>query len=285
MFKSLAGRALIPVGLAVTGFVVVCFFLLYAAIKNIVTRDSISHAANLADTVLKSTHYAMLKSDRETLGSIIHNISEQKGVEHIRIFNKSGMVNASSRPEEIGRQVDKRSEGCINCHQSSVPSTRLGTMEQARRYSNSSGIDVMAITVPIYNEPQCSNAACHVHLPSQKVLGTLDIGLSQTVTVATLASIRNQMFIFTIMVLVVTIGGVTALLRRNVFLPMQKLEELTEKAETGKELPSVPSRLPRELDRIAKSYYNLNQKLHRTEQELSAAHGIGTTPATADSSR
>jgi len=263
MFRSLAGRALIPVGLAVTGFVVVCFIMLYTSIKNIIIRDSVGHATNLADTVLKSTHYAMLNSDRKTLEAIIHNIGEQNGVDHVRIFNKAGVINVSSKQQEIGKTIDKKTEGCIACHMREVPATSLGKMEQARTFKNKAGVEVMAITAPIYNEPLCSNAACHVHPSAQKILGTLDIGLSQEMKLTTLSTIRNEMIAFTIMILIITVGGVTAMLRRTVFLPMRKLSDLAEQAEGEEGITSPPLRFPNELDRIANSYYKLSQKLRQ----------------------
>lgn len=270
MFNSLAGRALVPVGLAVTGFVVVCFIMLYTGIKNVITRDSVGHATNLADTVLKSAHYAMLKSDRETLAAIVHNVGEQKGVDHVRIFNKAGVINVSSRQEEVGKAIDKKAEGCIACHMGAIPASSLGRMDQARTFRNKAGAEVMAITTPIYNEPQCLNAACHFHPATQKVLGTLDIGLSQEMMLASLSSIRNQMIVFSVMILFLTVGGVTALLRRSVFLPMRKLSDLAEQAEGDEGITTPPSRFPRELDRIANSYYNLSQKLRHAQNELLA---------------
>jgi sensor histidine kinase regulating citrate/malate metabolism len=262
MFKSLAGRALFPVGIAVTGFVVVCFLLLYSAVKNIVDRDSAVNATNLADTILKSTRYAMLKNDNEILTTVIHNVGQQKGVEHIRIFNKKGIVNNSTRPEELNRQVDKNAEGCIICHAGKDPVSTLGKMEQVRIFKNAQGEETISITTPIYNEPECFNAACHVHPAGQKVLGTLDIGLSRQALHDSLESIRNQMIVFTLMILVLTVGGVTALLMRSVFQPLQELSRLAQQAENG-ELPSTaPAHFPWELDRIVQSLYNLSKKLH-----------------------
>jgi len=262
MFKSLAGRALIPVGIAVTGFVVVCFLLLYSAIKTIVDRDSAVNATNLADTVLKSARYAMLKNDKDILTTIIHNIGQQKGVEHIRIFDKKGVINISTRDEELNRQVDKTADGCIVCHAGKDPVSTLGKMEQVRIFKNGQGADVISITAPIYNEPECSNASCHVHPAGQRILGTLDIGLSREALLDSLASIRIQMITFTLMILVLTVGGVTALLLRSVFQPLQKLRKLAVQAENC-ELPATPpTHFPRELDRIAQSLYNLSQKLN-----------------------
>jgi len=272
MFKSLAGRALVPVGIAVTGFVIVCFLLLYSVIRNVVNRDTIGYATNLADTILRSTRYAMLKSDREMLATIIRNIGRQHGVEHIRVFNQQGIVQISTKAEELGRQVDKKAEGCIGCHAGPIPSSSLGRMEQARTYTNGEGREVLAVMAPIYSGPECFNASCHVHPPSQQVLGTLDIGLSREMLLKSLAAIRNQMIVFTVMILVLTVGGVTALLRRSVFLPLLKLRRVAEQVEAGEHPEAHPSHFPRELDRIAQSLYNLSQK----------NYGAGENPATSE---
>ena len=265
MFDKIAGRALVPVGIVVTGFLAVCFFLLYTAIKNIVIDDSVGHANNLAGIVLKSTRYAMLKSDAELNKAIIQNISEQEGVQHVRIFNKKGVVVFSSKADEVNRQVDKKAEGCVVCHEKAAPITTLGNMQKARTFTNSMGTNVIAITAPIYNEPECANAACHVHPASQKVLGTMDIGLSQETTLGSLSSIRIQMILFSILTLVLTTAGVIALLKMIVLAPMQKLQEYTERSERNSSV-THPANLPYELDKIAKSYYFIRNKLDEVEQ-------------------
>jgi sensor histidine kinase regulating citrate/malate metabolism len=257
MFTTLAGKALVPVGLAVTGFMVVCCLILYSVIRDDLHRGEIVHATNLADTILKSTRYAMHKSDRETLATIIRNVGEQKGVDHVRIFNKKGIVSFSAKSGEINRQVDKNAEGCIVCHKGAVPVTTLGTMQQARTFKNPNGKGVMAITTPIYNGPDCSSASCHIHPPEQKVLGTLDIGLSRSELDRSLTMLRIQMIIFTLMSLILTIGGVTALLRRNVFLPVQKLRKYVELSANQNDIPEPPPHLPHDLDIIATRYYNV----------------------------
>ena len=257
MFATLAGKALVPVGLAVTGFMVVCCLVLFSVIRDDLHRGEIIHATNLADTILKSTRYAMHKSDRETLATIIRNVGEQKGVDHVRIFNKKGVVTFSAKADEINRQVDKKTEGCIACHKGDIPVSNLGTMQQARTFKNPDGMGVMAITAPIYNEPDCSATECHS--PGQKVLGTLDIGLSRVELDRSLAMLRIQMILFSLMSLILTIGGVTALLRRNVFLPIQRLRNYVVTSENNVDIQEPPSHLPHDLSIIATSYYNVKK--------------------------
>ncbi len=275
MFDKIAGRALVPVGIVVTGFLVVCFVLLYAAIKQVVIRDSILQANNLAGVVLKSTRYAMMKSDAELNRAIIQNISAQSGVQHVRIFNKKGVVAFSSKPEEVNRQVDKKAEGCVMCHEKEAPVTTLGSMQKARQFKTADGLGVLAITAPIYNDPECANAACHFHPATQKVLGTLDIGLSQEATQGALASIKIQMLIFSLLTLVLTVAGVITLLKMIVLVPMKKLQEYTERSAKNSEA-TRPKNLPYELDKIAQSYYFIRVKLNEIEQESFKPVNSGT---------
>jgi len=267
MLKSLTARAIIPVTVAVTGFVVVSCILLYAIMKKDMTDDVIRYETNQAHTIVKSTRYAMLHDDRESLRNIIDNIGTQEGVEHVRIFNKRGLIMFSRDNGEVGRLLDKNAAGCVECHRGPVPAATLGDMQQARRFVNDRGKDVIAITAPIYNEPACYQAACHIHTPEQKILGTLDIGLSAAPLVKNLAIMRGRMIIFSVMVLLVTLGGVAALLRRYVFIPLKLLEGFTERALRGSEedLPSGRA----EIEKLTGNIRSIVRELNSIRREKS----------------
>ncbi len=265
MFRSLTARAIIPVTVSVTGFVIVCCILLYAIMKTDMTNDVIRYETGQAGIIVKATRYAMLHDDRESLANTIANIGTQEGVEHARIFNKKGLIMFSSTGAEIGRLLDKNAAGCVECHSGPVPTATLGDMKQARRFVNSRGKDVIAITAPIYNEPSCYQAACHVHTAEQKILGTLDIGLSAAPLVHNLAVMQGRMIVFSLMVLLVTIGGVAALLRRYVFLPLKLLVDYTDKAIQGidQELPPCGT----EIDRLGGNIRRIVGELKASRQE------------------
>lgn len=267
MLKSLTARAIIPVTVSVTGFVVVCCILLYSIMKTDMTNDVIMYETNQARTIVKSTRFAMLHDDRDSLANIIDNVGTQENVEHVRIFNKKGLIMFSSNRSETGRLLDKNTAGCVECHSGPVPSTTLGDMKQARRFINAKGKDVIAITAPIYNEPSCYQAACHVHTAEQKILGTLDIGLSTAPLIDNLAVLRSRMVIFSLMVLLVTVGGVAALLRRYVFVPLRLLAVFTEKTIEG-----VEQEIPRcgtEIETLAGNIRRIVGELNSLRQEKS----------------
>jgi hypothetical protein len=69
------------------------------------------------------------------------------------------------------------------------------------------------------------------------------------------------MIVFTVMSLILTIGGVTALLMRNVFLPIQRLRTYIDSATSKTETPPTPPpHLPHDLDSIAANYYKVIMK-------------------------
>lgn len=265
MWKSINYRAILPVACAVTGFVIVCCLLLYSFIKADLVRGEIQHAADLADTVVKSTRYAMLHGDRESLRNIIRNVGDQQQVEHVRIFNKKGLIMFSENDAEISRFIDKTAAGCSSCHVGTETKRHLGTMAQARQFTDERGIDVLAITAPIYNAPDCYTAACHVHDASLTLLGTLDIGLSQAPMQRTMGNLQNRMIMFTGMILILTVGVVCALLYRQVLMPIRKLADFTEKqgnANVEYELPEVCG----DMARLARAFQGMSRRLREMER-------------------
>ncbi|AMV72899.1 cytochrome c [Desulfuromonas sp. DDH964] len=233
MLKNLCTRAIVPVALAVTGFVVLCCILFYTVVQSDLSSHAAEQSAALAGTVLKSTRYAMLRDDRETLRNILQNIASQTGVEHARIFNKEGRVMFSGHSEEEARTLDKNAEGCAGCHSGPLPIANPELSQMTRRFVNARGAEILAVTAPVYNEPECIGGACHESLGQRKVLGMLDIGLDQAPQKAALATLKLRMIAFSLMVLILTVGGVAALLNHQVFLPLRRLTDFTEKLSNG----------------------------------------------------
>lgn len=267
MLQSIATRTIVPVGLAVTGFVAICCLSLYSIMKQDMIDDAAQNGRNIANTVVLSTRYAMLHNDRQHLGSIIANIGQHQGVEHLRVFNHDGYITFSRNQSEIGHQVNKKVEGCSGCHSGTKPAEQLATEKQTRRFTNERGVEVLAMSQPIYNEPSCSTTSCHYHSPTQKVLGMLDIGLDQGPLQNSLALMRYRMIVFTLMTLVLTVGGVAALLNRTFFIPLKKLVAVTSSDETTESEKQLESGYG-ELSLLARNYHSLIVRLNDTREAL-----------------
>jgi len=267
MFNNFASKAIIPVTLSITGFVIVCSFFLYSSFKEDCLRSMVQQETSLADTVVSSTRYAMMTDDRENLYQIIDSIGAQERVEHLRIFNKEGVIMFSSDPGELKQVVDKTTAGCIECHSGSEPKVRLGSMEQARRFVNSNNHNVLAITAPIYNDSHCSAGDCHFHPSKRTILGTLDIGLLTASMDSCLLALRWKMTAFCLMVLILSVGGVSAILRRNLLIPISQLINYARKVSTGSLDGDFPKGI-NEVETLGQIYLDMALKKNLAETEL-----------------
>ena len=266
MFDNLIVRAIVPITIAVTGFVVFGCILLHTFIKGDMTADGIRQVDGLAETVVKSTRYAMLKDDRESLRNIVENIGTLNDVGHIRIFDQNGEIHFSGHPVEIMNGVDAAE---LDPWMASTMAS--GAENRGKPQHNINDPDgLIAVSIPILNEAKCSTAACHFHAESDPVLGFLNVGISRAPLEKTLALLKSRMIIFSMMVLFLSIGGVAALLRLNLFLPITRLTRSMQQAAAGAKAEDLPE-VDRKLGNLAKDFLILVQQRDHAWQDQKTA--------------
>ena len=133
-------------------------------------------ADQLSRGITSATWHAMLADHRQDAYEVMQTVAGQEGISLIKIFNKEGRVMFSTSPGGPA-QVDKNAEVCFLCHASERPLVRVDVPTRARTFRVPDGSRRLAMVTPIYNEPACSDAACHAHPESQNVLGVLDVVL------------------------------------------------------------------------------------------------------------
>lgn len=239
MFDNLIARAIVPVTIAVTGFVVFGCILLFTFIKSDMTDEAVRNLDSCAGTVVKSTRYAMMKDDRDSIQNIVTNIGTRSGIELVKIYNQDGTVRYTGReePEALANTIEEHIKGFLQAD--------TATSKEVQ-YDVDHANGFISVSMPILNEPQCSTAACHFHAEDEEILGFLSVAVSSDHLEKTLALLRNRMIIFSVMVLFLTIGGVSALLRMNLFLPILRLTDAAEQAVQGvkaQDLPKVGTKL------------------------------------------
>ena len=252
MFRQFASKEIVNVAMVVTGFTIVCCILLYTFIKADLMKGTVSYETSLADTIYRSMRYSMLQSDFGSLEQIINNIGEQERVQYARIFEGMGIVRWSSDESEVGKMVARESTGCVKCHDGPDPATAVGSMDHSSLYLNEREGKVLSMIVPIPNDPDCSNGDCHYHPPEKALLGVLEVGVSQENLDHCLSLLRWRMVAFCAMILVLTIGGVTALLWRGVMLPLTLMADFAEDRAKGG-IEKNPPRGTGDIKRLADS--------------------------------
>ncbi len=225
-------------------------------------------AEGTAETIRGATRDAMMRNQPEEAARILHDIAAQPAIKRLRIFAKEGRVITSTESEEVGSSVDQTAEMCIACHAKPEPLASLDFERRQREFHDEDGHHVLGVTTPIYNEPACSNAACHAHGPEDEILGILDIQLSLEPVYAHLEASERQLGIG-LFVLVVTMLAASVWLSWSLVLrPVRRLTRATESVAAGNLDTRLPVQSRTELGVLAHSWNEMVEELAKTRTEL-----------------
>jgi two-component system NtrC family sensor kinase len=126
------------------------------------------------------------------------------------------------------------------------------------------------MVTPIYNEPACSNAACHAHPESQNVLGVLDVGLDMRLVDEQVRRIEIRTAAFTSLAVVLVGLCAAVFTRRLVTTPLARLAEATRHvAEMQLDRP-IAITSSEELAELARSFNAMRRRLAVALDELNA---------------
>src|SRR5215472_1725532 len=119
-------------------------------------------ADQLSKAITSATWHAMLDDHREAAYQVMQTIALKQGIDRIRMVNRAGQVMFSTNADD--RQ--------------SPPPAIFERAQNVRIQPGKDGRRRLEMLTPIYNEPSCSQAACHAHPAKFKVLGVLDLQLT-----------------------------------------------------------------------------------------------------------
>ncbi|MBZ5545827.1 MAG: HAMP domain-containing protein [Acidobacteriia bacterium] len=226
-------------------------------------------ADRISDLIRRSIRYSMLRDQREEVFQIINTIGSQPGISKIRIFNKEGKITFSTDRQELGQFVDKKAEACYACHSQTAPLARLDRPDRMRIYVNRSGERVLGLITPIYNEPDCSNAACHAHSSAgNQVLGVLDADLSLGPVDHSLAARQRKLALFTgLSIFAVSLISVV-LIWVMVRKPVRALTEGTRHVAEGDLDYAIEVTSNDEIGSLAASFNRMTGQLKKAQQEV-----------------
>jgi signal transduction histidine kinase len=125
-------------------------------------------ALQLGEVMMGSLRHAMLVNDSEMLAQVLADVGGMENVRQVQIIGLSGQVRANRRGEALEMVRQPEDLGCTECHQFSVESL-------PRILRLSAPADVLRISTPIENEPDC--VGCHVQEGSHLGVLLVDVSL------------------------------------------------------------------------------------------------------------
>ena len=226
-------------------------------------------ADQLSGSIVSATWHAMKADQRDAAYEIMQTIAQKQGIDRIRIFNKEGRIMFSTMPSDTG-QVDKDAEACSMCHASMQPLVRVDVPSRSRVYGAPGGDRYLGMITPIYNEPSCSEAECHAHPESQKVLGVVDVTLELKRVDAEVAGIRLRVWAISMAVILVMSIVTLYFTRHLIDAPISKLIEGTRKISAMELDTPIAIDSSEELGELAHSFDMMRIRLKDAMQELNA---------------
>jgi two-component system NtrC family sensor kinase len=218
-------------------------------------------ARSMGTIVLATTHTAMLENNQNLLNDMIQNLGTQEQILAARVVSAGGEVRYSSRPSELGKVADRSAEPCQVCHRQSQPSVPKSSREALHVYRLATGTNALGLAVPILNQSECYNAACHVHDPDQTVLGILDLEFSTQHMEAALSEQKSGYWMLSaaLVLLICLVAGWAAY--RVVHRPMHALLDGTRSITAGNLATRLPPQSIGEVHELASSFNTMAAQL------------------------
>jgi two-component system, NtrC family, sensor kinase len=238
------------------------------SLKRVFLEEAVRDVDNLSETLIQTTYYQMLEDDRKRVYQMIDEVGTQKGVEHIRLINKDGIVTFSTEAIETGTILDKNAEACNMCHAGTVPLTEASSMSRSRIFRDRSGKQVLGVAKGIYGDTLCLTADCHFHEPEAKLLGVLDVTVSLEEMSAQMVSYRNGIVFFTFSLLTILVLSLAALTQRVINRPVKELLRHTKKLAAGDLESRVKKTSGDEMGELAESFNIMALNLRNAQNEL-----------------
>jgi two-component system, NtrC family, sensor kinase len=259
---SITGKLVITISLfTILGTSLALFTSIRAEKKSAMT-DALAYITSFSDLMRKSIHHDMMKVSPDDIQKTLEFFGTSESIENVRILDHSGRVSYASHPDEIGDVVLKNSTYCAGCHSNISDSSP--TLTSDKRWSISRNQDstrTLTFAEPIYNDPDCNNAACHSHSDKNRVLGVLLTDFSLQSIDSRIEKQAGRVSLFIIMVVMI-IGVILSLILWKIVLnPLNSLAGSMQRVSSGDMSQKVPIQANDEIGRLATTFNSMTSEL------------------------
>jgi two-component system NtrC family sensor kinase len=269
MFRRLDFKLILSLTILIVAISCIAGYFNFRMEKTQLVDTMILGADQLSRSISSATWHAMLDDDRKAAYEMMRVIADKQGVDRIRMFSRDGRLVFSTDVHERPTQASPTSEVCRSCHDGNSIQTKPQISSRVRYANSPEGVKTLNIATPIYNEPSCSNAGCHAHSASTKVLGILDVALRLDPVQQQTRTMTLETVLSTLVVVIIGAAFVIFFTRRFVATPIGELIEGT-KAVSAMQLdrPIEIHHPSQELDELVDSFNHMRERLKIAVDEL-----------------
>ncbi len=244
-------------------------FLHIDKVQRIFANKAMHEADLISEMIILDSYHLMLEDNREQLQLMIEKVGASDKIKQVRILGREGVVDFSADKAEIGTALGAKDESCSFCH---LPDSRVlsnaPVETRSKLFSDAEGEQSLRIIRGIYNDPNCSTAACHFHDASQSKIGVLDMVLVLDQMTALSKTHHSDVIVSTLIMIVLLSGFHFLLTRRYLSRPIRSLLEQSKALAKG-DLSARVRTIPKdELGELAQSFNDMADNLARAQDEL-----------------
>jgi two-component system NtrC family sensor kinase len=268
---SLTGKLIAIIGISTILLSYFFWFSLTRYQEKELLKTNLNYGLFFGEHVRKATYYGMLIFHRELIQKTIEEISSIQGILNVNIFDKKGKIRYSSNVNEIGVIVDKDNPDCKRCHYN--PEWPLETLSRKEKWiitEDEKGDRILKVIEPIYNEPACYTAECHVHSEKQKILGIVKCRISLAAFDAVIKKQKKAIAVYIISFTFVISLAICIVLWRFVSKPVNILVEGMEIAGGGNMEHKVEIKSRDEMGILADAFNAMIMDLKNTKEYLAS---------------
>lgn len=266
-YRSLAGKFTICTSLVLVVTIAFFAYISIESLTGVFLKDAQDDVETFSEIILHTTHLQMLEDNRAIVYRMMDDVSQHEKIERIRLFDDSGTIRYSTHANEIGRFIGQSTDVCLNCHCAAIAET-FPPMESSRRViTDCSGAEILSVATPIYNQPACSTADCHVHPPDAKVLGELEVQASLRNVGVQADTYRKNVLAFAISLLLIIIGCLVWLTNDLVVRPVHSLLLHSRKVAKMELDSHVMLSSADEIGALAREFNEMTDRLRQAQGE------------------
>lgn len=269
--KTLSRSLGVRIGLSVGAILLLSYllfgYLVLSIYQEFYFTQTIQEADRLSSAVVNATNHSMLQDDREATGSIVRDIGQHKEISNIRVYDHKGVIRFSSRADEVGTQVNNRTEACVVCHASDAPLSEVERDKRTRIHQKEQD-RVLSMITPISNKESCSSALCHVHPKEQKILGVLELGMSLANFDAQYRSLVLKVLLLVVVTLVAVFTTTGLYIAFRVHKPLTRLQQATKSIAVGDFSHTVSTDSTGQIGELSRSFNMMRDQIRRRTYEL-----------------
>jgi signal transduction histidine kinase len=230
--------------------------------ENHITRLTYERTKIIAEFIERNVIREMERGKHFNIHRILKNFAVYEGIWKINVFRPDGVVTASTRDEElkknVGDDMDFYLKNRYFIRREDIRQAN-GRLKQERIYYYVNSIS---------NHKECFQ--CHDR--NQKILGILTVGMSLKEEDEEISDVKKEAVILAVITIVVLSSMLVLLFLKFIRVPITKLTDAMRKAEEGDLNVRVHLRSKDEMGMLAESLNTMIEKLNAAKKEAEQYH-------------